>query len=307
MLKLSSVGLGLLLLGLPFTVLCKRQSRRKDEERYRKRIEAAASSEDPLTKALSKLVKSMNFEEALLAKKHYQKENDREMVIKCGERLLALGGNADVLQKTQLELAELFLERKKYTDAEKHAQSYLTYYPGAHDSKKAALIAIQATFHSQACSERDQKKTRDTIQLAQDYLENYPKDTENKDKILELLNKSYLKLVRSEMQIIETHLNTFNYSGKKQYLDAALKRFNLMKKNLVPHAPQTKKKVLELEVTLAKAADDKERSTNAQQELTKMSAPKLVLAKQDEAPFWSRVKHHPLRNYFNENNENYFA
>ena len=97
---------------LPITIHTKRHSRNSKVERYEKRALEAAKSNSPLAKALSKQTKSMSFDEALLAQEYYRSVNENDMVIKCGERLLAVGGEQDALRLTRLELADLFLKKQ---------------------------------------------------------------------------------------------------------------------------------------------------------------------------------------------------
>ena len=174
----------LVLIGLVSPLPAKRHSQINKVERFEKRAHAAAKAHSPLAAALGKQTKHMSYDEALLAQEYYRTAKEPDMILKTGERILALGGNQtipgvqEVMRKTRLELAELSLSNNKYEDAERHAQDYLTFYPGSDETKKASFISISAAHRSQLHSQRDQQKTLDTIERSDMFLEKYPTDTE---------------------------------------------------------------------------------------------------------------------------------
>ena len=272
---------------IPFSLLGKRHSRITKADRYEKRALQAAELNTPLEKALHKQTKSMTFDEALIAQEYYRSTQEQDMIIKCGERLLSIGGEQDALRLTRLELAELFLTKNKYAEAEKHAQDYLLYYPGAKESKRASFVALQACYKSQSNSFKDQQKTRTTISLADEYLEKYPQDTEYTQHVKEIRNQSYLKLIRSELNVIDSQLSLFNNAGSKNSLPSAQKRLKNLKEKYLPHAPNALKRVEETEQNLEKVA-------GAQQTLT--------LAYAD-----SRTRFEKVTDFFREDNPRYFA
>ena len=291
----------ILLIALTGTCLAKRHSRERKIERFERRAHEAAKSNTPLASALSKRTKLMSFEEATLALEYYREKKEAEMIIKCGERILAVGGDQEIMRQARLDLAQAFLELGKYKDTEKHALDYLTYYPGAKESQRASYIAIKALYLSQCSSYRDQKKTKDTIEQAEKYLVKYPKDKDHTAEINDILDKSYLKLIRSELNIIETNINMYNHANHKGALKAAQQRVAYVKEHYLKHAPHTKRKLLELEIKLAKTAENKELTTQKKQELAQLGAPKLAKADDPQGP-WQWVKSKVV-----EDNTKYFA
>jgi hypothetical protein len=294
-----------LISGISYSLCAKRHSHVQKIERYEKRAQAAAQADSPLAAALGKKTKSMSYEEALLAQEYYRTNKQADMVILTGERILAVAvdqsrtGMQEVLRKTGLELAELYLEKGNYANAEKHAQDYLTFYPGSLESKKASFISLNAALRSQSHSQRDQEKTKITIEQATAYLEKYPQDTEFRSRVEEILHQSYLKLIKSELSIIGTILNTARNGHSPASLLSADKRIIELKEKLLPHAPEAKKRLLETELEIAHEQANNERIQTIQAELATVSP----LSKASKNPTtWQSVK-----NYFNENVAAYFS
>ncbi len=291
----------ILLIALTGTILPKRHTRELKIERFERRALEAAKANTPLASALSKRTKLMTFDEATLALEYYREKKEAEMIIKCGERLLAVGGDQEIMRQARLDLAQAFLELGKYKDTEKHSLDYLKYYPGAKESKTVAYIAVKALFLSQSASYRDQQKTRDTVEQAEKFLEKYPKDKEHTTEIKAILDKSYIKLIRYEMNIIETNITMFKHANHKGALKAAQQRVGYIKEHYLKHAPHTKRRLLELEITLAKTTENKELIAQKQKELAQLGAPKLAKVELPQGP-WEWLKSKTI-----EDNTTYFA
>jgi outer membrane protein assembly factor BamD (BamD/ComL family) len=281
----------------------KRHSHTQKVERYEKRAQQVADAYSPLAAALAKQTKHMTYDEALSAQEYYRKEQEPDMVMKTGERLLAVGGNQtipgvqEVLRKTRLELARLCLEQRKFADAQRHAEDYLIFYPGSQESKQASFIALTAAYRSQLHAHRDQQKTRETVAQANAFLEKFPQDTEFAAQVQEMLHQSYQKLIRSELNIIETQYHMSQHASSPESLIAADKRLNELKETLLPLAPHTRKRVLEMELLIAQAHHNHERIEHIRHELS--TIPQQPTA----APtMWRSVK-----TYFFEDTAAYFA
>lgn len=274
-------------------------------ERYEKKAQAAAQGDGALAGALAKQTKVMSFDEARLAQDYYRTAKQHEMIIKCGERLLAVGGDQEILMLTRLELAELFLEERKFDDAERHAQDYMLYYPGSAHGKKASYIAVKAACLSQQNSFRDQQKTHAAIERAEDYLKKYPHDTEFKAQIEDILLQSYLKLIRYEMNIISTQLNLFHIAHSLPSLSSAKKRVAYIKERYLPKAPLAYKRITELEILLAQEEKNSELAQQKSEELKQFLAkqPAQSLAQSN----WFQTTFGTAKEFFIEDTKNFFA
>ena len=254
------------------------------------------TDDEKTANALRKLTKDMNFDDAYRAKIYYEKEKEPEMVIKCGQRLLAVGGDEEIMRKTRLQLSELFLEKKNYTEAERYASEYEKHYPGSSEIIKAEYIHIRSKYLSQSASDRDQEKTRSTIERAHAFLERHPRDTEYKNIINDMLAESYLRLIRNELRIIEHQIHTYSITKNMGSLVAAEKRLLDLKEKYLSHAPMTEKRILEAELHLAQASNKTDSIKEKETALKKIpSAP--------QQRTWTEA----TKETFIENNKRYFA
>ena len=161
------------------------------------------------------------------------------------------------MRQIRIELCSLLLEKKDFKQTEEYAKEYLKLYPGASDAIKAEYIAVQANFLAELNSDRDQDKTQTTITRARSFLEKHTTENDYTKNVQEMLYQSYLTLIRSEINIIETHIHAFNATGNQPVLDAACKRLSIIKEKYLPHAPSTKKRLLEVEIQLAQLGNKK--------------------------------------------------
>lgn len=292
----------LLLIAFPSFLYPKRRSRIKRAERREMQKNVVITGDQKLSAALSRQTKVMNFEEALLAKDYYMKGRDLDMAIKCGVRALAVGGNGEndqeIMRKIRFELAEIYLEKQNYKEAEKYAQEYQKFYPGSAETIKAEYITVRANFLAQLPSDREQGKTHETIRLAHEFLDNHSEDSQYIDEVKAMLDQSYQTLIRSEINIIMTHLHNYNHTKVPGMLDASHKRLAYIKEKYLPHAPATEKRLLELEIQLAELSgkQPKPMVSAEKKSVTAYKKPK------PEKGFFDRVT-----GIFAEDNDSYFA
>lgn len=303
---------------LGFTLTAKRHSRIKRAQRLEMRKTIIITDDQKLATALAKQTKYMKFDEAVLAKNYYIKERELDMIIKCGQRLLAVGGDQEIMRQTRFELAQVFLEKENFKEAEKYASEYQKFYPGTAQAIEAEYINMRANFLAQLPSDRDQSKTLTTIKLGHEFLERHIQSGDYTKNVHDMLEQSYQTLTRSELQIIETQLKAYNNTSNPGYLDAVIKRLAHVKEKYMPHAPLTKKKVLEVEEnikkiahpsitppTLTYAANNTVLDTTQKSDLLTSTESTLEVAhkkKNSRKGFFGTVK-----DVFVENNEAYFA
>ncbi len=248
--KVLFLTIGLL---VPFGTSCKRHARIRKAERLEKRKKVVITDDQKLTAALSKQIKYMKFDDAVLSMNYYIKEQDLDVAIKCGQRAISVGGDQETMRQIRFTLAELFLEKRKLKQAVDSAEEYQKFYPGTAEAIKAQYIIIRANFLDQCQSDRDQKNTKSTIEHAEAFLTKH-KQNDYTESVKEMLTESYLTLIRSEINIINTQLDNYNYTKTEAFLDAATKRIAHIREKYLPHAPVAEKKILEIETIIAKAA-----------------------------------------------------
>lgn len=221
-------------------------------------FESDANSENPpasidLDTALAKMTKDMTFQEAAHAAAYYEAAGDRDMVIKCSERLLALGGDQEIMRTTNLKLIKTFLAEGKYEKAQKYATDYQSLYPGTPETKLACYLNIQAHYLSLLESDRDQTNTDKTIELAQNFVTKYKDDTEYLSQVNTVIDNCYEKLLDREIAVINSYINKYKYYENFSPFNAAQRRLAYIKTKLSPHIKQ-QQKVADVEIMLAQAA-----------------------------------------------------
>ena len=190
-----------------------------------------------LNKALHKKIKDQTFDEAVWAKNYSKETKDYETAIKCAERILAVGGDPEIMRSTLLELTQLCLNEKNLEKAQKYALEYQTLYPATAECKQARYYGIKAHFLATLSPDRDQSSTQKTIELAQEFIKQYPQDTEYITSVKDMLNTCYTTLLESELQIITNYISRYNYTKKQNLLAAAQKRVSYIKDKLYAHVP----------------------------------------------------------------------
>lgn len=216
----------------------------------------ADQSESDMSTIVSKQAKDMSFQEALRARDYYQEQNDTSMMIKCAQRMLAVGGDQETMRKTNLQLAQVFLDEGKFDKAQKHALDYQTLYPGTPESKLAHYINIKANFLSTLSADRDQTKTEKAIELAQNFVTKYSTDTEYKSSVNDMLEVCYRKLLTREINIINSYLSKYNYYKVNGPLIAAYNRLGYIKSKLLPYVKCEAELITQVELAIAKAASE---------------------------------------------------
>jgi len=215
---------------------------------------------EDINKILKKLTKDMTFEEALVSGYYYQNKKDYEMMIKCYERALTVGGKQALMKRVTMQLAESYLLQKDYEKAIKHANSYVTLYPGDQGARKAAFLEIQASYLATRASDRDQQRTIETIELCYAYKKNYENvqnptnttsvfssDDEYITQIDKILTDSYSKIIESEINIAETYIKRYNHFKHFSALNSAQKRIKYIKTDILPKINIENKRLNELE------------------------------------------------------------
>lgn len=200
-----------------------------------------------IDKALKKLTKDMTFGEALVCGYYYHHKKDIEMMTKCYERALAVGGKQALMKRVTMELAEAYLIQKDYEKAKKHANVYVTLYPGDQGAKRAAFLEIKANYLGTYSSDRDQQRTEETIKLIEAFKSNYDTDEEYDTKIDEILTNSYNKIIDSEIHIAETYIKRYKHFKNFSALNAAQKRIKYIRTNILPKIGTENKRLNDLE------------------------------------------------------------
>lgn len=232
-----------------------------------RRSRTRALQEKKTVKAPTKSIKDMTFQEAAAAKAYHTYMKNTDMVIRCAQRMLAVGNNQEEMRNLRLELAETFLEKQNYTEAERYALDYQKHYPGSTDARYAGYLAIKANFLSKLTADRDQTKTEVTIQLARDFLNKYPQDSEYRQSVQDMIEICYKDLITREINVIQSQINKYKYSRSTTALTGAHKRITYIKDMLLPHVKTEEPHVIQMELKLAQMSGKQDVIRTLEQQL----------------------------------------
>jgi outer membrane protein assembly factor BamD (BamD/ComL family) len=222
-------------------------------------------------KAPEKMIKDMNCQEAISAKRYYESQKESELAMQSALRMITLGSNKEdekeAIRKAMLEVAQKYFDQGNLEKTEKFAADYQVLYPGTPEAKDAAYLTMQAQFMSTPASCNDQTKTHQTLETAQNFLQKYTDDSKYTTHVQNIIDGCYQKLFMSECEVIRCYLARYNYSKHEAAINAAYKRINYIKDNLLKHAPTLESELLQLEIDLADAHNKPDISKAKKQEL----------------------------------------
>lgn len=208
--------------------------------------------------APKKMVKDMNYQEALEGKEYYEAVNNDEFTLKCAERMVALASDKEETAKALLTLAQGYNKQGDHKKAKQYAQDYQLYYPGTPEAKDAAYLAIQSQFLSTLGAGKDQTSTHKTIEQAELFLKRYENEEHYCKSVKDMVQACYKKLLDNELSVINTYVARNKYNKKDAPLVAASRRIEHIKKKLLPQVPQETERVKKLELALATLTPKKE-------------------------------------------------
>ena len=197
-----------------------------------------------------KRIESMTDEEALISKDYFAKIDRPETAIKCGQRYLAKSSDQKTCAQVTLDLIDLCIAAQDFEKAEKYANDYKTLYPGSAHLQDACFKEILASLALINDCERDQSKTKQTIELANDFLKTF-NNSEHINKVNEALKVCYETLFESERGIIESYLKRHALTQTDHPLKAAELRIASLKEALFQNVQSGSARVLDLEIKLA--------------------------------------------------------
>lgn len=217
---------------------------------------------------LKKQIKDLDEKEAILAKAYYEHQKETDMVVKCCERILLLCSDQNLSQNVTLQLAQIYLDQANFDKASKYAKDYQDLYPGNIDVKKAAYIDIQANYFSILQAGRDQKKTEKTLELAKNFLSKYQDKDNYCTSVNQMIDDCYIKLFDTEMSVINTYLDKYNYYKNFSSLNAAQRRLAYVKDKILPFIKDQEKEenLNKLQLTMAKSFKEFNFVNNSQQD-----------------------------------------
>ncbi len=208
-----------------------------------------------------KTISTMSFEELKNSKNQLLASNNKTIAIKYLEKMVPLCNDFEELKLIMLELADLLFDTGKLEKAGKMYTEFTKLYPGSDKVEYATYKNILCAFYSVFEVDRDQSKTKEALELTEQFLARsdlfttYEKDVKNINK------KCHEKLVESEINIFTFYMN-------KGSLTAAQKRLDGIRKDFLPQLPSLEARFINLECQLAQKQNNTKLAEQKRTELT---------------------------------------
>lgn len=180
-------------------------------------------------------IKHTNLDEAIRCINFYKAQGDQDLAAKYLEHALTLAKDHKILAQLTLDLADLYMELEKRDKAGKYYNQYKILYPGSPQIKYVLFQELMATELDSLESDKDQSKTKAALKLGQQFLADFPDDSEYAEKVKEIIQRCYQKLTKSELQAASFYINKFYYETKESALKAAHKRIEFLLKEYAYH------------------------------------------------------------------------
>jgi outer membrane assembly lipoprotein YfiO len=205
---------------------------------------AARRKRQSLYKQKKVTMSDMTYEQLKETKNKRIQEKNLESAIKYAQKMLPLCKDMHEQQDLKIELADLLFDNGELEKAGKEYQDFAKLYPGTSKVEHATYRAILCSFYGILDSQRDQTKTKDTLDLTLAFLERAEVFNEHHDEVLAIQKQCYDRLVESE-------INVLNYYLQNDRFTAAQVRVDGLRKDYAPKVADLEPRLLSVEIVLA--------------------------------------------------------
>jgi outer membrane assembly lipoprotein YfiO len=207
-----------------------------------------------------KTISTMNFEDLKKSKNAQVSIGNKDTAIKYLEKMIPLCTDMQELEGIMIELGDFYYETGRLTKAFTMYREFVNLYPGSEKVEYALYRTIICKFDGICDAERDQAPTRETIKLAEEFLERADVFVTHKDTVEEIRKKCWERLFENELGI-------FNFYIFNKRIISAMRRLKLIKDEFEPLIPEVKPRIILLELELAEAQNNTELIEQKQSEL----------------------------------------
>ncbi len=238
----------------------KRTKNRVKEGSRKRRRKKRYATEQQKPKMVKKTISAMNFQELKQSKEALVADGNKEIAIKYAEKMIPLCTDMRELAQLMIELGDLYYQTRRLTKAFTVYREFVNLYPGSDHVEYALYRAIVCKFDEIADAERDQSQTKETIELALEFLERAELFVAYKEEIEAILTKCRNRLFENEVSI-------FNFYLFNKRMAAANKRLDSIKKDFINMLPDAEPRIILLELDLAQAQKNEQIAQLKQEEL----------------------------------------
>lgn len=204
----------------------------------------------------------------LIEKQTYKNKNRmancNDSLIIYTERLIKLSDDINVIAQLMLDLAELYYEQKQWDKAAAVFKEFSHLYPGNEKTEYALYKGISCMYQTvkNIDPERDQTKVKETIELAQKFLDRKI-FTQFKEDVSHIQTACYEQLVDYELIIVDFYLKNNN-------LAVTQKRLEYVRTELLAKTQKQVPNILQYEIILAERKRDEETVQAKKMELAQL-------------------------------------
>ncbi len=227
----------------------------------------------------NKLIRSMTYDELKETKDRYIHEENFDAALRCLEKMKPICSDLAELHDIMLEYANLLFTTNDFEKAAAVYKEFAKFYPGSKKAEYASYRSILCCFKQIKDAERDQTKTKQTIELAEGFLERATVFTEHANDVHKILAESRDRLFASDASIFKYYISRGNLVSAKKHLE-------IMKKDFITLVAMAEPKLIELEMNFAQAQNNtalfEEKSLNSPKNFLNIQSllPRLINQKE---------------------------
>jgi len=199
--------------------------------------------------AKSKKISDLEYKELKKEKERQIARGDKYLAIKYLERMAPLCSDLGERAAILLELADLLFETKHMVKAERLYLEFMNLFPGDERTEYAHYRALVCCFDQISDYYRDQTKTQEAVELAQQFLSRKEVFVKYTTEVVGILQQCHEKLLESEM-------NIFNFYLKQGKMLAAETRLKNIEKEYIALLPEQEPLILTAGCNLAEKKQD---------------------------------------------------
>lgn len=209
---------------------------------------------------VTKTLRYMTYEETKAGKEKLLAAGNHTVALKYQERMLKLCDDLNELEGIMLEYADTHHTCNHYAKAAALYAEFAHSFPGSDHVEYALYQAIECSSKLILDAERDQTNTKNTIDLADQFLARANLFADYTDKVIGIRDTCYKLLARSECNVYKFHLNNGEYAQ-------AERRLTGLRTDWIAKIPELEPEVLALEIDLAQKQNNLEIAAVKKQEL----------------------------------------
>lgn len=189
-----------------------------------------------------KTISEMDFDELIATKNNHRQAGRYELTLKYLERIILFCDTEEASPFT-IEMADVLFDSGELKKAGEKYKEYIELYPGSEHLEYALHQSIVCLFKTTLSPDRDQSRTRETLDLIKKYEDRGTIFYKYSSQIAQMKKECYEKLALSECNICDYYLNQGN-------LKPLVNRITYIKEHLADGLSAVKDQILAYETRI---------------------------------------------------------